>query len=417
MLGVLLFLSLGAFVSEEKLTWKQAVLRAFEENTSLKAAYQNVEALVFGHYGSRSNFMPSVSGSLSYSRSHDGETQALSNSTRATTGTLSLSQNVFSGFSDVGRISQAEAQLEMAREDLKLTLAQVSFDLKSSYENIRFADGTSELSKQIFKRREENMRLVTLRYEAGRENKGSLLLSRAYHSQARFESLQSSHRQRISQADLRAVLALDAATSIQLMDEVPLTEPEQNPSYGEIIEMNPEYQKAMARERSAEAALTIANAPFFPNLDLQGSAGRTWPESGGARGFWSMGLTLSYTFFAGFRDISQAQTKRSEALQASFFRQTLRRQLHSKLEQSYARYVEAVEKMKVDESFREAAQVRAEIAKNKYNNGLLSFEDWDAIENDLILRQKSYLQSRLERVLAEAAWEQTRGVSVFSHLP
>jgi hypothetical protein len=47
-------------------------------------------------------------------------------------------------------------------------------------------------------------------------------------------------------------------------------------------------------------------------------------------------------------------------------------------------FVEAVEKTKVDNSFWEAASTRARIARQKYNNGLLTFEDWDVIENDLI---------------------------------
>ena len=70
---------------------------------------------------------------------------------------------------------------------------------------------------------------------------------------------------------------------------------------------------------------------------------------------------------------------------------------------------QAIERLKVDESFRAAAIARAEIARRKYNNGLLSFEDWDIIENDLIFRQKNYLSSLQTRVTSEAAWERDRG--------
>jgi hypothetical protein len=47
-----------------------------------------------------------------------------------------------------------------------------------------------------------------------------------------------------------------------------------------------------------------------------------------------------------------------------------------------------------------------------YNNGLITFTDWDIIENDLILRQKSLLQTERDRVVAEAAWEQVQGLGV-----
>jgi len=56
----------------------------------------------------------------------------------------------------------------------------------------------------------------------------------------------------------------------------------------------------------------------------------------------------------------------------------------------------------------------AEIARNKYNNGLLTFEDWDVIESDLINRQTTYLQNQRDRVISEAAWENIQGIGVFS---
>jgi outer membrane protein TolC len=88
------------------------------------------------------------------------------------------------------------------------------------------------------------------------------------------------------------------------------------------------------------------------------------------------------------------------------------RQTLPKLKQMYRAFVESLEKLKVDRDFLEAASVRAEIARSKYNNGLLSFEDWDIIENDLITKQKTYLQSERDVILAEAAWQQTRGKGI-----
>jgi outer membrane protein len=42
---------------------------------------------------------------------------------------------------------------------------------------------------------------------------------------------------------------------------------------------------------------------------------------------------------------------------------------------------------------------------------MLSFEDWDRIENDLISSQKDDLSGRLNAILAEASWEQVQGKS------
>ena len=39
-------------------------------------------------------------------------------------------------------------------------------------------------------------------------------------------------------------------------------------------------------------------------------------------------------------------------------------------------------------------------------------DDWDIIENDLITKQKTELQSELNRVNAEASWDLARGKGV-----
>ena len=83
------------------------------------------------------------------------------------------------------------------------------------------------------------------------------------------------------------------------------------------------------------------------------------------------------------------------------------------IKQAYFDYIESVQKEKIDESFRRAAILRAEVARNKYKNGLLSFEAWDLVETDLISKQKEILSSERNRILKQSQWEQAQGVGVF----
>ena len=53
----------------------------------------------------------------------------------------------------------------------------------------------------------------------------------------------------------------------------------------------------------------------------------------------------------------------------------------------------------MDREFVEAAAVRAEIARSKYHNGLLSFEDWDIIEAEY----SQPAEGRAHQKLAETA--------------
>lgn len=90
-------------------------------------------------------------------------------------------------------------------------------------------------------------------------------------------------------------------------------------------------------------------------------------------------------------------------------RESVETQRISRLQQSLTNYRAAGENAKVSESLLAASTVRAQIARVKYMSGLLSFDQWDIIENELISRQKDVLQTRYDLEVAQAAWEQTLG--------
>jgi outer membrane protein TolC len=125
-----------------------------------------------------------------------------------------------------------------------------------------------------------------------------------------------------------------------------------------------------------------------------------------------VGLNLNVPLYSGGKDYYATKSAVSNLEAAASNTDSAEHQLVVRLKQTHAGYVESVEKLKVDQAFLDAAMTRADIARTKYNNGLMTFENWDIIENDLIQRQKSFLQSQRDRVVAEAAWEQAQGKGV-----
>ena len=125
-----------------------------------------------------------------------------------------------------------------------------------------------------------------------------------------------------------------------------------------------------------------------------------------------MGVNITIPIFSGGRDYNATRGSAASLTAAGLNRESTERQLLVSLRQAYAGYVAAVEKLKVDAAYIEAAEARAQIARSKYNNGLMTFDDWDRIEGDLILRQKTWLASLRDRIVAEAAWEQIQGKGV-----
>ncbi|MBP5297473.1 MAG: TolC family protein, partial [Bacteriovoracaceae bacterium] len=86
--------------------------------------------------------------------------------------------------------------------------------------------------------------------------------------------------------------------------------------------------------------------------------------------------------------------------------------LYDTLQNAYQTFKQARQKVKVFQAFVDAGLVRANIARTKYNNGMMTFDEWDKIESDLITNQKNLLQSQRDLSLAAAAWEKALGTGV-----
>lgn len=401
-----------ASVQAAPLTWEQCVQLLKKNNEELVAMKANLEASEFREGSATAGFFPQISGNLSYSKT---ETQApVPGNAEGYGAGISLSQNLFSGFSDMAKRRQAKANTAATQKDLELLEARLSKDLKVAYENYLFAERSIELRESIVGRRQENVRLVDLRFQSGRENKGSVLLSKANLSEARLDVTQARLMLRSSRAALAKILGIDDHESLEVTGDVPVTDPPSTEIKLLPVSFNtPSVEKARAQEEIAQAGLTSTRSGFLPSLTVSAGINRSdveyFPE---ANKNWTVGATLSIPLFNGGRDYYETRAQSRVLLSAIQQRVKAQRESLVNLESTLSEYIQAVERVRVNKEFVDATTVRAEIGRMRYNNGLVSFDDWYNIENELINRQKGYLDSRRDRVHKEAAWEEAQGKGV-----
>ena len=392
--------------ADTPLTWEACVQEAWARNADVRTARATLEASRFQLQSAYSGYLPQLSASTSYTDIND---PAATGTSTPYTASISVTQNLFAGFQDQGKVAQGAANYTVAEAGLTAAAARLNHDLRSAFAGLSYAQNNFTLTDEIVRRLQENVRLVELRYEGGRENKGSYLLTKATLGQARFEHLQARQALATAQAQLARALGREPSDELRVTGAAPGELPPAKPDFVRLAEQTPEYRQAVAQEKSAAAGVTLARAPLYPSLNLTGTTARdgaNWFPDDQRR---TVGLTLSVPIFSGGKDYYGAKGAISNLAAATSSKESVDRQVLVKLKQAHAAFVESVEKLKVDEDFLEAAATRADIARAKYQNGLISFEDWDRIENDLILRQKTLLQSRRERVNAEAVWELTIG--------
>lgn len=399
------------------LIWETCVPEAAANNPDLRSARANLDAAGYTAQGAYSGYLPQLSAGTGYtdtsgSATRSGTTGSTTTSDTTYNASVSLSQNLFAGFQDRAKVRQGAANREVAEASLAVAKAKLSQDLKTAFAGLKYAQDNVILTENIAHRREENLRLVELRFESGNENKGSYLLTKAALAQARYEHLQAQQELVSAQAQLARVLGRSETGELEVRGDIPLSAPGTAPDFRELARQVPDYRQVAAQQKSAAAGVTLARSGLYPSLNLSGSVGRVgndWFPGGTQR---TVGLNLNVPLYSGGKDYYATKSAASSLEVAASNTDSTEHQLLVKLRQGYASYIESVEKLKVDQAFLDAASTRAEIARSKYNNGLMTFEDWDIIENDLIQRQKTFLQSQRDRAVNEAAWEQVQGKGV-----
>lgn len=403
--------------------WESISERAKTENMALKTAREQLISTEYSQKAALKGFLPTLRGNISAMRTGSerpsaivtngqivNSTSSVLNDTVVTS--LNFSQNLFSGLKDWSRYSQAKWQTQNKYWSLVKTKSEVSYSLKEAFSSLLYAQEYAELTKEIISRRESNYQIVKVRFESGRENKGSVLLAQAYLDQARLDAIIAADNLSVARKQLFSLINKDAFEEYRVEGEPPLlTMNLTDEDLKEVALNTPDYHQAFSMEKSSEEEVRALRSAFIPSLDFSASISRNsqffFPDENNQR--WTLGLNLSIPIFDGLSDYSTLKGAVSNKYAAEATKRNTYLTLIPSIRQAVNLARQSDVKLRVDARFREASQTRAEIARAKYNNGLLTFEDWDIIESELINRQINYLQSKRDRIVKYAAFEKSIG--------
>ncbi|MFC1559580.1 TolC family protein [Candidatus Margulisiibacteriota bacterium] len=400
--SIFLAIILCASFSACALTWDEAVSIADKNNNELISAKKALEASEWSYRRSISTFLPQLSASV-------GMTESLTATVAATAKTyssgLSITQYLFKGMDGIYDIQAAYADLEYEKADLQTTKASVYYDLRYAFIDLLIAQESVTIMEEILIKRQENARLMQLRYESGKEDRGNFMTTQAEELKAK-NDLSSAKRDlklaklKLSQILKKDISAVEGAQEIKAPSTV---------DYNELMKDTPSYVKLIKQIESAEIAQRSSISGFLPSISLSGSSrmtGPDWPPDSENRS-WS--LNLSYPFFPGGSNIADRAIAGAQLDQAKEDFEWSKKELRYSLEDAHEGYTEALESLEYAKVSLAASKERAEINQAKYLNGLVNYDEWNRIENTYIQARQSLLSSRKSAYFAEALWHKTYG--------
>ena len=402
----------GPAFAENPLTLEDCLAESAENNPDLVASRLAVQKAKYDYQASYSDMLPQVSANAGSGRSsaESGEDGSTTTRDSASYG-VSASQSLYTGGRNRAAVDQGSANLQAAQADLGARRSTLTYDVRKAFAQLLFAQEQIDLTRTILKRRQDNLDLIQLRYEGGRENKGALLLTQASARDAEYGVAQAERFLRVAQRQLARVLGRDDSELIRISGTLEAGRAAAAADFEVLAADTPTHRRAIAQLRGARAGLDSAKSQYFPELSANASAGRSDEDWMPRQDEWFLGVSLSFPFFQGGKNVMNVRGAGAELQRVEANLRATDAELVLVLQQALADYADAVDRTEVQSAYLKAGEVRAEIARSQYSSGMLSFEDWDRIENDLIGSQKDDLAGRRDAVLAEANWDKAQGKS------
>jgi outer membrane protein TolC len=388
--------------AQEILTWEDCVKETIKNNPDLLSAQQKVKQAEEKKTIAISNYLPSIGVNISGNKN-------LSKDTTSNSYGLGIQQLLFDGFKTCNNIKQAEQEVELAKLDLAIISSNIRLKLRKAFIELLKSQELVNLTKEIVDRRRQNYELVNMRYQAGLEHKGSVLTAKANYSQAKYELEQAQRSVMFSQRQLGLIIGKRDLTEISVKGDFSLTCDKEKPNFEILVNNNPQMKKIFIQKELARIELESAKSAFYPKINASGNIGGSSSDWSFSRYDWSLGVSLSLPLYEGGSRIATLRSSEIYLSQVEADERSKYNDIILNLENAWLRFINAVDNISIQKEFLDASNERVKITEAQYSNGLVSFDNWTIIEDDLVRVKKSFLNAEAEALSAEADWINAKG--------
>ncbi|MCX5714603.1 MAG: TolC family protein [Candidatus Omnitrophica bacterium] len=412
-LGIALPLRAEEDVGPEILSWQDCVKEAAKNHPDLISSQEAVKQSEAAKNITASTLLPQVDSSAGFTRTRTSTT-SVGKTTKKTSNSFTYgvtgTQLLFDGGKTSNNVKAGVEDIKAAQYNYKFTSTEVRLRLRTAFIDMLKAQELLNLTQEIYNIRRGNLELITLRYQSGMEHRGALLTAEANLAQSQFEIAQAHRTLEVAQRDLIKEMGRTQFSALRVKGGFNVRESSlERPDFETLAQNNPSLGKLLAQKNAASFGIKASEANFFPQLSASMGANRTssdWPPRNNQM---NAGLTLSFPLLEGGLRAAEVEQAKAIFNQAEANERSSRDSVILALEQTWAALLDAVETQVVESKFLAAASERANIAEAQYSLGLVQFDNWTIIEDDLVNTKKAYLGAQANTLTAEANWIQAKG--------
>ncbi len=389
---------------------------ALEHNLSVQQSALAVEQREVELNTAQSRRLPAVSASasenLSFGRGLTADNTYSNSNTTSTSFSLGGDVPIFQGFDitngiKLGKLNlaAATADLEKARDDIRVAVAQAYVQILYNQELLRVAREQAAHDEELLEQIKE-------RLNAGKVSAAEVSAQQATLAQSRQSEIQAEGNLRISLLELTQLLELPSPEGFSIV----------TPEVGDpstILLMRPEaiYEDAVAIKPAVEAAklnmdyaeLNIARAKgaYLPSLSLSGGLGTNFytnskvqaaPFGQQLKNNFSqyVGLSLNIPIFQGFSIRNRVRTAELSFKGQQIQLESVKKALYKEIQQAYYNAVTAQARYAGSRESAASARQHYELTEEKYKVGKAGIAEYNDARNSWLRAESEHIQARFQ---------------------
>ena len=414
--GLLALCTLTSAAQDAPWSLQDCIDYALEHNLSVQQSALSVQQKEIELNTAQSRFLPGVSASasenFSFGRGLTADNTYTNSNTSSTSFSLGGELPIFQGFDIANGIkiakldlASATADLEKARDDIRVSVAQ-------AYVQILYNEELLKVAAQQASHDAELLEQVEAKRLAGKASDADVSAQRSTLAQSRLSETQASNSLVLSKLDLTQLLELPSPEGFEVvspdvssLELQLLMTPEE--IYSAALEVRPAVQAAQIQLESAGISIDKARGGYLPSLSLSGGIGTNYyttsnvssPSFGEQlRNNFSqyVGLSLSVPIFSRFSTRNSVRIAQINRSNMELQLESVRKSLYKEIQQAYYNAVASQAKYSSSKESALSAEQHYELTEQKYLNGKASVTDYNDAKNTRLQAESEHLKARYE---------------------
>ncbi len=423
---ILVFSVIGfsAINAQEKITLKNAITIALNQNTSVIKSVNNLEtsnAAVKNAYG---NFLPNMNFNSGWSwqrvsnnkvtnqLDYLGNTQNVSQSeTDSRSYSMSLGGNVtlFDGLANISSLNQKKNDLQSAKYDLEKLRQDVTLQTVNLFIIITNNEKILKFQEEDLKYNEDMLKKVKEMFDLRMKANVDLYAQEFQTSNAQLSYLQAKNNYEKSKITLLNYLSKDLLKDYTFeMDSSYLPESIKNTDdittlYNTALQNRKDYQSSKLKLDNSEYSLITARSGLLPSLSSNYgfSTSATQPKDLFSRKVYSFGLSFSLPIFSRWSTEYAMQSAEVQIKNTNEDLKALERQIKSDLKNAVLDLQTATVQLDVTKAALKSAMETWQIKRDSYTLGAATFIDQQQSYRDYVQAKNNAIASESNYILKQ----------------